>query len=338
VRDRRSLAATCATAIALAAIAGSSPAVNVLTRPGTLAKLPDGRTLNFHCTGSGSPTVILESGWGAGAFGWGRSQPGVAKITRVCSYDRAGYGFSTPGPEPRDGAAIARDLDHGLAAARIKGPFIIVGHSAGGLYARLFAARRPGQVQGFVFLDPTIERLAPPGRDGLDGIRQRLNRCLEAAASTPQPPRNDPRWTGCMPSSTDAHAEATARAPATWRNQLSELDTIFGRTSQQASLTRRVLVGIPAYVITASASAASAPTLGDERPQSLWELQHMALASGFRHGWQRTIRSSHLVQNDRPEVVAEAVRAMVRAARAGVPPPPLAPSETAQPDIPGPPR
>lgn len=331
VGDRRSFATTCATAIALVAVGGSSPTVTAESRPGVLAKLPDGRRLNFNCAGSGSPTVILESGFGAGAAGWSRSQPAIARFTRVCSYDRAGYGFSTPGPEPRDGSAIARDLDQGLIAARIKGPFVVVGHSAGGLYGRLFAARRPGQVEGLVFLDTTIERLAPPGRDGLDGIRRRLNRCLEAAESSPQPPRDDPRWSGCLPSRPDPHADAVARTPATWRNQLSELDAIFGRTSQQASWTRSILADIPAYVITASASAASSPIVGYEQPRSAWELWHIGLASGFRHGWQRTINASHLVQNDRPEIVAESVAAMVKAARAGVRPPPLPPSETAQP-------
>ncbi|MGH6965185.1 MAG: alpha/beta fold hydrolase, partial [Phenylobacterium sp.] len=86
--------------------------------------------------------MLLESGFGAGAFAWGQAQPIVARTTRVCSYDRAGYGFSDPGPSPRDGAAIARDLDAALRRAGERGPFVIVGHSAGGLYARLFAARR----------------------------------------------------------------------------------------------------------------------------------------------------------------------------------------------------
>lgn len=301
-------------------------------QPGTLAKLPDGRELNFRCTGSGSPTVILESGFGVGASGWGRSQPGIAKTTRVCSYDRAGYGFSTPGPEPRDGAAIARDLDQGLDAAGIEGPFVVVGHSAGALYGRLFAARRPGEVQGLVLLDPTVERLAPPERDGLAGIRRRLQRCISAAERPQQPPREDPVWAGCIPARANAEVEAAARRPETWRNQLSELDAIFGATSSQVARTRGLLSDLPAYVLTASDTAAASPTVGQERPQSVWELQHVGLAATFAHGSQRTIFSSHIVQNDRPEVVAEAVAAMVAAARAGKPPAPLPFSETAPPD------
>lgn len=328
-------------AAVLAATAVScAPVRQAQAEPGLLAKLPDGRALNFRCAGSGSPTVVLESGFGVGAAGWGRVQPRLARITRVCAYDRAGYGFSDPGPDPRDGAAIARDLDQGLAAARIEGPYVLVGHSAGALYARLFTARRSGEVRGLVLLDPTIERLAAPGRDGLGGVRRRLQRCL-AAAEAGAPPE-DPRWEGCVPARADDRTRRLAREPAAWRNQLSELDSIFGRTSEQAARSDGLLGDVPAYVLTASDTAATAPTIGHDRPQSLWELQHARLTMQFRHGYQRTILSSHLIQNDRPELVAEAVQAMVRSVRDGAPPPPLPVSETApaegDPAFPDPPQ
>lgn len=294
--------------------------------PGQSAKLPDGRSLNFRCAGAGTPVILLESGFGAGAEGWGRARSGLERISRVCSYDRAGFGYSDPGPEPRDGAAIARDLDQGLAAAGIDGPYVVVGHSAGGLYARLFAARRPGQVQGLVLLDPTVERLARPGQDGLDGIRRRLTRCRDAALA--QALEDDPNWKGCVPAKPDEHDWAVARRPATWSNQLSELDAIFGRTSEQVARIGGLLSDTPAYVITASDTAAASPTLGYSS-QSILELQHVRLALGFRQGSQRTILSSHLVQNERPEIVAETVAAMVEAVRDGAAPPPLPPSETA---------
>src|SRR5947209_14571797 len=95
-------------------------------RPARLLLLPDGRKLNFRCMGSGSPTILFESGWGAGSTAWTRVQPALSASYRTCSYDRAGYGFSDPGPEPRDGDAIAADLDAALRAARMHGPFILV--------------------------------------------------------------------------------------------------------------------------------------------------------------------------------------------------------------------
>lgn len=298
-------------------------------RPGALVGLPDGRRLNLHCSGSGSPTILLESGFGASSSAWHKVQPGLARTTRVCAYDRAGSGFSDPGPLPRDGGAIARDLDQALTAARIKGPFVVVGHSAGGLYARLFAARRPREVVGLVLLDTTVERRAPqPVGDGLDGIRRRVQRCLAVSELRPQPADADTQWSGCLPAKGDSQAREVARRPDTWRNQLSELDSIFGRTSDQVFRASGVLRDIPLYVITASDTAAAAPTYGFDKPQSVLVLQHEAIARAANLGSQQTVLSSHMVMLDRPEVVVSAVEEMIRATRTGRAPQPLPPAET----------
>jgi pimeloyl-ACP methyl ester carboxylesterase len=299
---------------------------------GQLVSLPDGRHINLRCAGRGSPTVILEAGYGANASAWGRVQPALSRSTRVCAYDRAGYGFSDPGPLPRDGAAAARDLDQALEQAGVEGPYIVVGHSAGGLYGRLFAARRPGEVAGLVLLDPTVEQVVPtPGSgDGLDGIRRRVRRCLENAQAQPPPALSDAAWSGCVGRAPSEHDWAVALRPETWRNQLSELDSMFGRTSMDTMRLGDLLRAVPLYVITASDTANASTTVGyGDHPQSVWELQHVRLAATSERGFQRTVLSSHLVMIDRPEVVVEAVLAMVRAARAQAPPEPLPPSEAA---------
>jgi len=117
-----------------------------------------GRHLNLYCTGSGSPTVVLEASGGGDMLDWRFVQPLVAKHTRVCSYDRAGSGFSDIGPLPRDADAIASDLHTLLARAAIGGPFVLVGHSDGELYARVYADRYLGDVGGLVFVEPALER------------------------------------------------------------------------------------------------------------------------------------------------------------------------------------
>jgi pimeloyl-ACP methyl ester carboxylesterase len=310
--------------------AGPFGAASAEDRAGRLAPLPDGRNLNFRCSGRGAPTVLLESGFGAGAGAWVKVQPLIARTTRVCAYDRAGYGHSDPGPLPRDGAAIARDLDAALDAAEIHGPFILVGHSAGGLYARLFAARRVQEVQGIVFADATTEARLPPERDGLAGIRTRLQACLDLSERPEGERATNPTWETCRRG--DARAAQIAGNPETWRNRLSELDSIFNSTSAQTARTRAVLAEIPAFVVTASETAAAAPKVGYDKPLSVWELQQMRLASHFRFGWQRTVFSSHRVPSDRPEVIAEATLELVRAARAGQRPEGLPPSETDQQD------
>ncbi len=299
-------------------------------RPGLLAYLNDGRALNLRCGGRGSPTVLLESGFGASSTAWPRVMPELRKLTRVCAYDRAGYGFSDPGPQPRDGAAIARDLDQALTNAGVQGPFVVVGHSAGGLYGRLFAARHPQAVVGLVLLDPTVENLVEPGTpDGLDGIRRRVRNCLSAAQTNPPLPPQDDRWSGCgMGRDRTAHGETVARRPGTWTAQLSELDNLFTRTSVQVIRTRGLLANIPAYVLTASETADRASALSFGEVRSLWTLGHLRIAGESRLGYQQTIRSSHLIMKDRPDAVIAAAREMVLASRQKRPPAPLEPSET----------
>ena len=328
LRDRHSLVAILL-CLGLVACSDAGEVKAATDAPGNRVSLPDGRKLSLRCSGLGSPTVLLESGFGADSGAWYKVQPALARLTRTCAYDRAGYGYSDTGPLPRDGASIARDLDQALQVAHIQGPFIIVGHSAGGLYGRIFAARRPGQISGLVLLDPTVERRAPrPQGDGLDGIRRRLVRCGAVSESTPQPDIKDPVWTGCLSRQASANEIELAQRPAKWRGQLSELDSIFGSTSEQVGRIGGVLSDVPAYVITASETAESTPLVPFGPPISIWEAQHQQIAGNSRHGFQTTVVSSHLVMIARPEVVIAAVKAMLVANRSGRQPPPLPASET----------
>jgi pimeloyl-ACP methyl ester carboxylesterase len=121
--------------------------------PGQLVDI-GGRRLHVHLTGSGSPTVVLVSGLGETSTYWGGwIAPAVAKNTTVCAWDRAGQGWSDPPARPQDGVAVAADLRALLDRARIPGPYVLVGHSTGGVYARIFAAGYPDQVAGMVLLD-----------------------------------------------------------------------------------------------------------------------------------------------------------------------------------------
>src|SRR5438876_7081942 len=113
-----------------------------------------GHRLYMHCTGSGSPTVVLVSGLAETSVYWGGwIAPAIARNTTVCAYDRAGQGWSDPPASPQDGVAVATDLHTLLYRAQIPGPYVLVGHSTGGAYARVFAARYPDQVAGMVLLD-----------------------------------------------------------------------------------------------------------------------------------------------------------------------------------------
>ena len=137
--------------------AGTAPSLSASTLGDGVQIEIGNRTLFLTCVGQGSPTVLLEAGLGADHAAWTMLQPAVAEVTRVCSYDRAGTGQSDPAPTPRTGQAIVADLHTLLDSAGITDSLILVGHSFGGLYVRLYAAEYPAEVAGLVLVDPVHE-------------------------------------------------------------------------------------------------------------------------------------------------------------------------------------
>lgn len=144
---------------AVGAVAGAPPLRGQMVDIG-------GRRLHIVCEGpaGGGPTLVFESGvWGFSAD-WGAvQQMTTQRGWRSCAYDRAGMGFSDAGPGPRDGLAIATDLEHLLEAAKEPGPYILVGHSMAGLRLPTFARRNPEKVAGIVLADPTVPDIEPEG-------------------------------------------------------------------------------------------------------------------------------------------------------------------------------
>jgi pimeloyl-ACP methyl ester carboxylesterase len=125
----------------------------------SLVEVGGGRRLHINCSGlaAGGPTIVLESGAGNAASAWDRVQPEVAKFARVCSYDRAGLGRSDPVPAARTIVALTEDLHSLLVNAKVSGPYILVGHSLGGILVRLYASYYPGEVAGMVLVDSAHE-------------------------------------------------------------------------------------------------------------------------------------------------------------------------------------
>ena len=181
---------------------GGSPADILYAKPGQLVSV-NGFRLNLYCMGSGSPTVIFDSGWGDWAPAWSKVQPQVAKWTRACSYDRAGTGFSDPGPMPRTSVRIAKELRTALHHAGIAGPYILVGSAFGGDNVRTFADLYMGEVAGLVLVDADPTDVEPKAMREDEhrrhaGIPSDLRNCrnaivehkLSPAASPGQPQPN----------------------------------------------------------------------------------------------------------------------------------------------------
>jgi pimeloyl-ACP methyl ester carboxylesterase len=171
-----------------AATATTVHASPVIVGSGRLVGIGGGRRLFVDCVGSGSPTVVLEAGFGGDTYNWRTVQPQLGRTTRTCSYDRAGLGNSVAVPGVHDASAEIDDLRRLLDAAGIDPPYVLVGHSYGGLLARLFAAAHPKETAGVVLVDamgrdqtrrelaiwpmsqePALRhRVARPVRDGVD--------------------------------------------------------------------------------------------------------------------------------------------------------------------------
>ncbi len=138
--------------------------------------------LRLRCAGHGAPTVVLESGLGEGADTWTKVQAQVAGFTRVCAYDRAGVGESSPGPKPRTSRQMVGELRALLSAAQIDGPYVLVGHSLGGLNVQLFAIEHPDEVVGLVLVDSSTPDLLARLTDVWGKFRVSLFKTLATAS------------------------------------------------------------------------------------------------------------------------------------------------------------
>jgi pimeloyl-ACP methyl ester carboxylesterase len=142
-----------------------------------------GYRLHINCVGTGSPTVVIDAGWGDWSGGWSRVQPEAAKNTQVCTYDRAGMGYSEAGPLPRTAEEFAQELHLLLERAGIPGPYVLVGHSMGGAPVRVFTHTYPAEVAGVVLIEsmnpaavgtPVSATTATPPDSGAVSLSNRL--------------------------------------------------------------------------------------------------------------------------------------------------------------------
>jgi pimeloyl-ACP methyl ester carboxylesterase len=293
----------------------------------SLVQLADGRRINLQCSGAGAPTVVLEGGYAATSSAWVKVQPVIARTTRVCSYDRAGYGMSDPGPLPRDADAVVDDLDHALRRAHVNGPFVMVGHSAGGLYVRLFADRRWKDVVGMVLVDPSVVhqnlRLAErfgAGAGDLDRLRDKAVRCLEASEHG-RLPSLDPSIASCA---TQARPDASPAERAVFRRsilpqqfvtEISEVDSLWGASSDEVAKGRSSYGDLPLIVLTADGDYAGLPSPQRELASAYWSSLHKEIAAMSTKGQERLVHSGHLVMLDSPQVVIDAINEVVEEAR-----------------------
>ena len=218
--------------------------------PGQLIDV-GGHRLHLNCTGSGSPTVVLEPGLGEASSVMSWIAPAVAADTRVCVYDRAGRGWSEPAEGPQDAAQTAADLHTLLDRAHIPGPYVLAGHSFGGLYILTFAASYPDQVAGMVLLDSTAPASGPtpPTKTGSYDLVGRISALLPAVAHLGVTRLYGQSAYGTLPPRSRDEARARGATASDLASFLNEFLEGSAATHQAASLVD--LADKPLIVLTA---------------------------------------------------------------------------------------
>jgi pimeloyl-ACP methyl ester carboxylesterase len=280
--------------------------------PGRLVEF-DGRISHVNCTGTGSPTVLLESGLDdRGSWGWADIRDELAQVSRVCAYDRAGFLWSEPREEPRDAERISRELHALLAVASEAPPYVMVGHSNAGLMVRVYDAQFPGEVLGFVFIDashPEQDRRLPAEVQEL--ITQRKS-------------EPDRRWFFRLlaPYRIFAPERSTPRTAYWWRSfpdgVLAEgraVDAMSAQAGRTGSLGHR-----PVAVLTAGVHLPMPRVSGEGNAamRRAWLELHGELARLSTNSDHRIVEGAgHYIHRDRPEAVVAAIRDVVTAVREG---------------------
>ena len=300
-------------------------------KPGQLVDI-GGRRINLHCTGIGRPTVILMAGSLSWSFTWYKTQPEIAKSARVCAFDRASYGFSDPAPQPQILLDTVSDLHAALKAADVPGPYVLVGHSLGGLEARLFAQRWPQEVAGMVLVDtsPAAEALievTQPYYDAGDSMESYTSKQLKCVLLEAHGPLDlsSPEYQHCSigPLPVDTPDALRKIWPSFFTAdhaaaQLSLISSLF--THRYDSADHVHLGDKPLVVLSADVGWDLSGPTGSfwQTYRKRWFAQHEALAHLSSRGVHRVIEHSrHQIQLDKPQAVVDAVEEVLRELQAG---------------------
>lgn len=280
--------------------------------------------LHYVCAGSGEPTVWLEAGLPRSSLDWTMVQPALAQLTRTCSYDRAGYGFSEPGPRPRDGQRLAAELVALSDAVTPQGRTVLVGHSWGGLVVRQAASLRPDRVAALVLVDPTpAELLAQMPA----AARQEWEDSLKAAHFLAMAEGVGlPRIFAAQLAAAFGEKKRLAAYPAAEREELAA--TVL-RTGYFPTTWAEVSVG---EATMAQAAAAKLPpelplrVLVAGRDKAEWERELIASTAGLSRSGQQLVvpESDHEIHSQAPARIIAIVRDIVESMRAPAQLPPAA--------------
>ncbi|HEX5811297.1 MAG TPA: alpha/beta hydrolase [Pseudonocardia sp.] len=304
--------------VAVTAVAGAGESISLARdhgrypMPGALHDV-GGHRLHLNCTGTGSPTVVLENGMNEISPLWSAITARIARTTRVCAYDRAGQAWSEDADAPQDGIAVATDLHTLLSRAGESGPYVLAGHSIGGTLAMTYAARYPAQVAGLVLLDSSSPHqfTDQPDFPGTYAMMRRLLPVLPALARVGAFHLAPPPASTALTPSAAAQVRWFATSPRGMRNmrdEQSQLRQVFGQAQALTSFDPK-----PLAVVTASENADG--TKG-------WAAAQDRLATLSSNSSHTVVDTTHVGLLDDAAASTESVRAItsvVTAVRTGTP-------------------
>jgi len=288
--------------------------------PGQLVDV-GGYKLHINCTGQGSPTVILEAGTGDYSVIWASVQPEVSKTNRVCSYDRAGYGWSEPSPLPRTANGEVEELHALLINANIQGPYVLVGHSLGGMLVRMYAYNYPNEVLGMVLVDSFHEE-RPIRNPELAKLNQNISvqfrtlALLSSAGIMALAPQSIPNRG--LPDDAYAQYQAISATTGYFKMFIAEIFALPESAAETRALRITSFGNMPLIVISPGHWDAVASFSDAENQQLRTEFQIqqselVALSSVSKQIIAE--QSGHYIQLQQPDLVIAAILEMVDALR-----------------------
>ena len=276
--------------------------------PGQLVDV-GGYRLHINCVGSGSPTVVIDAGLGDWSTTWaGSVQPELAKTTQVCTYDRAGMGWSDPGPLPRDAAHFANELHLLLQNAGVPGPYVMVGHSMGGFDVRVFVHQYASEVSGVVLVESMNPKQITQSPTGADGSSESTKQpfSLQAALARFGVARLLVKLPGLAPSLPPSEAAYYPLYVRPQYFQATDNESLGLPASGAQAAAVKSFGDLPLIVLTAK--------LNDIPGWSEWQAELLQLSSNSQQLFAE--KSGHNVQGDQPEAAVAAIQQMVQQVRA----------------------
>lgn len=297
----------------------TSADLNAYPAPGQLFDV-GGHRLHIYCMGQGVPTVIMEAGMTGWSTDWVLVQPEIAEVTRVCTYDRAGYGWSEAGSQPRDSRQVATELHTLLARAGIEDKIVLVGHSLGGLFVQYYARTYPQQVAGIVLIDSVhpeqslrMEETVRKKYEETLTLLTLLTRILAPTGLLRLANQSETVIASKLPDPYQSMIRSVGFQSKAYRALHAEM-ALFQK-SQAEVREAEPLTDLPLAVLSSTSVEDFPPGFSGDYMKSVWDELQVDLSKNATLPHIIARNSGHYIHIDEPELVVQAILGIVQIVR-----------------------